>query len=81
MVYLQARSAAADAADATDAGTYADQIDQARDLQHASWIIAGVAGVGAAVSGYLWYRALRAPAPIEVAPTAGGVAFGWSTSF
>lgn len=81
VVYLAARGAADDAGAATDAGTYADQIDQARNLQHASWTIAGAAGVGAAVSGYLWYRALRAPAPIEVAPTAGGVALGWSTTF
>ena len=53
----------------------------ARAYQHASWVAAGLAGVGAVASGYLWRRALRAPATVDVAPTAGGVALSVATTF
>lgn len=81
-LYLLARGAARDAGAADiDQPTYRDRVDTARAYQHASWVAAGLAGVGAVASGYLWYRALRAPAAVEVAPTAGGVALRWSGGF
>ncbi len=45
---------------------------RAKDNQHVAWAFGAIAGAGAIVSGYLWYRALRRPSPVEVTGTAGG---------
>lgn len=82
VLYLRARSWADDAgAPELQADQYRDRVDTARAYQHASWVAAGLAGVGAVASGYLWRRALRAPATVDVAPTPGGVAVGVATTF
>jgi hypothetical protein len=60
-----------------DMTKYDEIVDDARRWQHISWGLAGAAGVGAVVSGYLWYRATRAPT-FEVTPSAGGVAVSLS---
>jgi hypothetical protein len=73
--YLVARGKASDAGEPgiTDA-EYDDRVDAARRWQKLSWGLAAAAGVGALASGYLWYRATRAPAAtVEVAPTGDGV--------
>ncbi|MBK9037103.1 MAG: hypothetical protein IPL61_38645 [Myxococcales bacterium] len=82
LLYLRARAWAADAGlPEIPPEVYADRVDTARAYQHGSWAVAALAGVGAVASGYLWYRALRTPAPIEVAPTAGGAIVGVRASF
>ena len=82
VLYAQARGWAEDAGQPElQPEQYTDRVDTARAYQRAAWITAGLAGVGGAVGGYLWYRALRAPAPLDVAPTAGGVAVAWSATF
>jgi hypothetical protein len=82
VLYLRARSWADDAgAPELQPDQYRDRVDLARAYQHASWVAAGLAGVGAVASGYLWRRALRAPATVDVAPTAGGVALSVATTF
>jgi len=50
---------------------YDDLVETARSRQHLSWVFGGVAGVGAVVSGILWYRYASAP-HVEVLPTASG---------
>lgn len=62
-LYVYARSVAKDAETAADRMTYDDRVDRARAYQHASWITAGVAGLGAVASVYLWTRGVTiAPA-------------------
>jgi hypothetical protein len=48
--------------------------NKSKSNQHISWVVGGVAGVGAIVSGYLWWRVLRAPDGVEVTATGTGVA-------
>ncbi|MBL8620208.1 MAG: hypothetical protein JNK64_02865 [Myxococcales bacterium] len=82
LLYLRARGWADDAgAPDLQRDQYRDRVDLARAYQHASWVAAGLAGVGAVASGYLWRRALRTPATVDVAPTPGGVAVGVATTF
>jgi hypothetical protein len=57
-----------------DDETYDALVDAAKLRQKISWVLGGVAAVGAGVSVYLWVRATRTPAPIEIAPTEGGAA-------
>lgn len=72
-LYAIARSRASDAGDAQQPDDYFDLREQAMSLKHASWIIGGVAGASALVTGYLWYRATRAPR-VEVQATGSAVA-------
>lgn len=75
--YLGARSAAHDAGNATDTATYADLVDKAQLRQHVSWLLGGVAGAGAIVSGFLWYR-YASTSHVEVQATGTGVALSLS---
>lgn len=69
--YLLARSAADDAGETgISRATYDDRVERARFRQHLSWGLAGGAVLGAAASGWLWYRVTRAPVQLEV--EAGG---------
>lgn len=72
--YLRARGLVDDAEEADNEDDFNDRRDDAKTNQHRSWVIGGVAGVGAIVSGYLWYRVLRAPDGVEVSATGTGVA-------
>jgi hypothetical protein len=54
--------------------TYDDRVDTARRFQHASWITAGVAGIGAVASVYLWMRSSGDDRSVAVAPSHGGAA-------
>lgn len=72
LVYLKARAYTNDAEAATTPAQFADLHDQAHAFQKTSWVLAGVAGVGAGVSAWLWHRALATPATLEVTPTADG---------
>jgi hypothetical protein len=82
-VYLMARSRAKSAGEAgIPLPAYNQRVDDARRLQKISWGLAGLAGVGAVVSGYLWYRATRSPATrVEVAPSGDGAAVWISGEF
>jgi hypothetical protein len=59
--YVKALGAAEDAGFTDDRMTYDQLVDTARSRQHMSWIFGGAAGVGAIVSGVLWYRYKTAP--------------------
>jgi tetratricopeptide (TPR) repeat protein len=63
-----------------DMNEYDEIIDDARRWQHISWGLAGAAGIGAIVSGYLWYRSTRSPS-LEVTPATGGATVSVSGSF
>ncbi|HEY4182667.1 MAG TPA: hypothetical protein VGM90_37810 [Kofleriaceae bacterium] len=81
--YVSARSRIKDAG-ATDITReqYNDIIDDARGKQHLSWIFGGVAGAGAVVSSYLWYRYAKTPTSVEVtALPEGGATFGLAGSW
>jgi hypothetical protein len=74
VMWLIARSRADHAGTRLDPTLHDDDAASAQNFQHASWITAGVAGVGAIVSGYLWYRTLAGPTvSVEVAPSSGAV--------
>lgn len=76
--WVLARGKADDAGKASDANNleaYNTAADGARKRQYIAWGLGGAAVVGAVVSGYLWYRAMHTQSPVEVEPTAGGIAF------
>ncbi len=70
VTYLSARSLAKQVDPMASQTVYDDQAGKARSRQHLSWGLGAAAGVGAIVSGYLWYR--RSTTTIEVAPASGG---------
>jgi len=78
IVYVKARGYVDDAEAALTPGAYDDLHAKAHTFQRTSWVLAGLAGIGAGVSAVLWYRALSAPATIEITPAPGGasVSFG-----
>ena len=69
LVYLRARGLAGDVDPMVPRPAYDDAVDRARRWQHASWALAGLAGAGALVTGYLW---MRSTTRVEVTPTEGG---------
>jgi hypothetical protein len=73
-LYAYARRVANDAEQAPDQATYDDRVDTARTFQHASWITAGVAGIGAVASVYLWMRASGDDRSVAVVPSHAGAA-------
>ena len=75
--YLGARSAAQDAGKTGDTMKYADLVDKARGRQHISWVLGGVAGAGAIVTGFLWYR-YASTSHVEVQASGSGVALSLS---
>ena len=75
--YLGARSAAQDAGKTGDSMKYADLVDKAQLRQHISWILGGVAGAGAIVSGFLWYR-YASTSHVELQASGTGVALSLS---
>ena len=78
VTFLEARSTMDGASStAIDMAEYNDIVDDARRWQHISWGLGAAAGVGAIVSGYLWYRTTRAPT-LEITPTASGAAVSLS---
>jgi hypothetical protein len=71
--FVMARTTMADAGSTTI--TYPEYlaiVDRAETYKHVSWAVTGLAGAGALVSGYLWYRAMQQPVSVEVAPTTTG---------
>ena len=71
--YLRARGFNDDAADRENTrAEFLDLRDQAKSNQKISWVVGGVAGAGAVVSGILWWRFLRTPTTVEVTSTSRG---------
>lgn len=70
VTYLTARSLAKKVDPNSSQTDYDAQTGRARSRQHLSWGLGAAAGVGAIVSGYLWYR--RSTTTIEVTPAGGG---------
>lgn len=70
--YLAARGSASEAGRAATNEMYTDAADDAEGRQRISWMIGGVAAVGAVTAGVLWYLALRKPAPVEISASRGG---------
>ncbi len=70
VAYLTARSLAGDVDATAPQAVYDAQVEAARSRQHLSWGLGAAAGVGAVVSGYLWYR--RSTTRVEVTPSSGG---------
>jgi hypothetical protein len=72
VTFFKARSTM-DGASSTmiDKPRYDEIVDDARRWQHISWGLGAAAGVGAIVSGYLWYRGTRT-STLEVTPTTSG---------
>ena len=78
LLYLKARIYVNDAEQELDFERFGELRDRSRQFQKLSWVAGGLAGAGAIASSYLWYRALRSPARVEVAATAtGGGAALW----
>jgi hypothetical protein len=71
-----------DAADmapfAVSPSVYQADVDRASNWNTIMGASAAVALIGAGTSGYLWFRATHTSAPVEVEPTAGGIAFRFS---
>jgi hypothetical protein len=71
--YVRARGFNDDAADPSNTrAEFVDLRDKATSNQRISWVLGGVAGAGAVVSGILWWRFLRTPTTIEVTSTSTG---------
>jgi len=77
-LYVIARGHVDDARVAAVRADYDAAVDAATSDQHLSWILGGVAGAGAIVSGFLWYRASTAPV-VEV--RSGGAVVGVAGRF
>lgn len=73
LLYAKARTYINDAEAAATKPKFDELVDTAHRFQHASWVAAGVAGAGALVSGWLWYRSSR-PVRVEMTTTSGGAA-------
>lgn len=70
--HQQANAAADRARFAVSMNVYNDDKSSVSTWNAVTITGASVAVVGAAVGGYLWFRALHTDAPVEVAPTSGG---------
>jgi hypothetical protein len=71
-LYLLARSDASNLGDPQlTYEQYRSAAKTATDRQHAAWITGGIAGAGAIVSAYLWYRSTRSTR-VDVRATASG---------
>jgi hypothetical protein len=80
-MFLWARSKAEQAGGVDTDAEYDRLVDAAKTRQKISWVLGGVAAVGAGVSVYLWVRATRRSPPVEIAPTEGGAAVWLTGSF
>jgi len=58
---------------------YDKLVDRAKTRQKVSWVLGGLAAVGAGISTYLWIRSGQREPPVEVTPTVGGGAAVWLT--
>ena len=77
MSYAYASHEASVAGSATVQTDYDSAKSSALSYQHASWILGGVAGVGAIVSGVLWYLGATEPnIEVHATPTGGSVSWG-----
>lgn len=74
VLYYVASHKVAQAEETPDRSAFDRLAASAKRYQHASWAFGGLAGAGAIVSAYLWYRATRTPATIEVKATGDGAA-------
>jgi hypothetical protein len=75
--YLAARGSADEAGKATTMTRYTELADRARSQQHMSWAFAAGAGVGALVSGVLWYRYANPPlVEVQASGSGGAVTLG-----
>jgi hypothetical protein len=75
--FRAARQRAEEAGEATDETAYNKLVEQARSRQHISWVVGGLAGAGAIVSGILWYRYASAPR-VEIQASGNGAAISLS---
>jgi hypothetical protein len=74
--YAYASHEAGVAGSATVQADYDAARSSALSYQHASWVLGGLAGVGAIVSGVLWYSFAVTGPSIEVHATGGSVSWG-----
>jgi hypothetical protein len=71
--YVHTRGFSDDAALADTYDRWRGAVEDAHTWNRAAWVMSGVAGAGAVVATYLWYRAGHTTAPIELAPRGDGV--------
>ncbi|HEV7556531.1 MAG TPA: hypothetical protein VGO00_13790, partial [Kofleriaceae bacterium] len=75
--YAYASHQASVAGAATTQPDYDAARSSALSYQHASWVLGGVAGASAIVSGVLWYLAITGPTvEVRATPTGGSVSWG-----
>lgn len=74
--FVAARDSADQAGKTDDRGSYDKLVDEAHDRQRMSWLLGGVAGVGAIASAVLWYRYASPPrVEVQASGTGAGVTF------
>jgi hypothetical protein len=78
--YALASHEAGVAGSATTQPDYDAARSSALSYQHASWVLGGVAGASAVVSGVLWYLAVTGPS-VEVRATPSGGSVSWGGHF
>jgi hypothetical protein len=72
--FFAARSSARDAGATSSHAEYEALVEKTVDRKHASWVLGGIAGAGAIVSGVLWYRYASAPRiEVQASRSAAGV--------
>lgn len=73
--YVRARGLVDDAESPDNSIEQFDDLhDQAHTNQKVAWVAGGLAGAGAIVTGFLWWKVLRAPTSVEITSTGSGVA-------
>jgi hypothetical protein len=79
--YYHARGFSDDAALADTYGKWTAAHDDARTWNRAAWAMSGVAGAGALLSTYLWYRVRGTAPPVELAPRGDAVWLSYGRAF